>query len=65
MIKEVEIKRTIDQYVGCFGRFRIEDRICKQFCVLSLRCSVEHERNNRLAFIEDLISPDNSLFREQ
>ena len=65
MKKEVEDRRPINQYIGCFGRFRIEDRICKQFCVLSLRCSVEHERNNRMALIEDLISPENSLFRVQ
>jgi len=65
MKKEVVIKRSIDQYVGCFGKFRIEDRICKQFCVLSLRCSVENERNNRMAVIEDLISSDNTLFRVQ
>ena len=65
MKKVLPDKRSIDHYMGCFGRFKIEDQVCKHLCVLSLRCSVEHERNNRLALIEDMISPDNTFFRIQ
>jgi len=65
MKKDVYDKKSFDNYVGCFGYFQIQDRVCKHLCVLRLRCSIEHERNNRLALMEDLISVDNTFFRIQ
>jgi len=43
-------------HLGCFGEYSPEDKICKKFCALRLRCAIEHDQNARLELIEDLIS---------
>lgn len=55
----------LDHHLGCFGRFKIEDPICRNFCALSLRCSTEHEQNSRLELIEELVSSDNMFIKIQ
>lgn len=56
MKKMLTDRISFDNYLGCFGRFRIEDPICKSHCALSLRCTVEHEINIRMELLEDLFS---------
>ena len=56
MKKEFSDKISFDDHLGCFGDFNIEDTICKKYCVLSLRCAIERDHNDRIELLEDLIS---------
>ena len=49
---------SVDDHLGCFGNFKLEDPICKKFCVLSLRCALERDRNARQEFLEDIVFSD-------
>ncbi|MBW1841396.1 MAG: hypothetical protein JRI75_06340 [Deltaproteobacteria bacterium] len=49
---------SFEDHLGCFGDFNIEDTICKNYCVLSLRCAIERDQNTRIELLEDLISSD-------
>ena len=53
---ELEMEFSLDHYLGCFGRYRSEDLICKRKCSLSLRCSIEREQSERYEIIEELVS---------
>ena len=55
----------LDSHIGCFGRFHIEDPICKSLCALRLRCSTEHEQNDRLELLEELVSTDTTFMKIQ
>lgn len=48
----------LDERLGCYGSFNIQDPICKQFCALRLRCLIDRDQNNKLELLEDLISSD-------
>ena len=48
----------LDDRLGCYGNFNIQDPICKGFCALRLRCLIDRDQNNRLEILEDLISSD-------
>ena len=50
-----EMEFSLDQYLGCFGRYRSEDLICRRKCALNLRCSIEREQNERYEIIEELV----------
>lgn len=56
MKKELSDKISFDDHLGCFGDFNIENTICKRHCVLSLRCAIERDQNDRIELLEDLIS---------
>lgn len=47
---------SFNDYLGCFDSFFIEDSICKNFCVLRLRCAIERDQNIRLEILEELVS---------
>ena len=49
---------SFDDHLGCFGNFNINDIICKKYCSLRLRCSIEREQNTRLEILNDLVSSD-------
>ena len=53
---EQEIELSFDQYLGCFGRYRRNDPICRQRCALSLRCAIENDQNERFEMLEELVS---------
>ena len=55
----------LDRHVGCFGRFQIDDPICKRVCAVRLRCSTEREQNNRLELLEELVSSDTMFMKIQ
>ena len=59
MQKELMRLLSNNDHLGCFGRFSISDPICIRFCALSLRCSIEQEQNDRMDFLDDLVSMDN------
>jgi len=52
-------------HLGCFGEYDAGDMICKKFCVLRLRCTIENDQNARMELIEDLISYEEMNFRLQ
>ena len=55
----------LDSHLSCFGRFNIEDLVCKNLCAFRLKCSTEHEQNNRLELLEELVSSDNMFMKIQ
>ena len=61
MKKELKKKISFDNHLGCFGNFNIENLICKKFCILSLRCAIDRDKNTQMELLEDLISYD-SMF---
>jgi hypothetical protein len=65
MKEELVIKTSLDDHLGCFGDFNIQNPICKKFCALSLRCAIERDHNSRLELLEDLMSPDCLFTRMQ
>jgi len=65
MKKEINNKIPLDDHLGCFGDFNIEDPICKKFCALSLRCIIERDQNVRMEILEDLVSPDGMFIKTQ
>ncbi len=65
MKKELNNKIPLDDHLGCFGDFNIEDPICKKFCALSLRCIIERDQNIRMEILEDLVSPDGMFIKTQ
>lgn len=65
MKKYFNDKTSINDHLGCFGNFNLEDSICKTFCALSLRCAIDRERDIRLELMEDLMSSDCMLIKIQ
>ena len=53
---ETEMEFSLDQHLGCFGKYRSEDLVCRQKCALNLRCSIEREQNERYELLEELVS---------
>lgn len=58
MKKKLTNNMSSDDYLGCFGDFDINDTICKKYCSLRLRCSIERDQNTRLEILNDLVSSD-------
>jgi hypothetical protein len=58
MKKKLTKNMSSDNYLGCFGDFDINDTICKKYCSLRLRCSIERDQNTRLEILNDLVSSD-------
>lgn len=56
--KEKLDKIHLDDHVGCFGRFRVDNLICKRYCAISVRCAIEQDQNVRLELLEDLVASD-------
>ena len=65
MTKESNIKTPLDDHLGCFGEFNIEDPICKKFCALSLRCIIERNQNVRMEMLEDMVFSDGMFLKTQ
>lgn len=56
MTPEQEMEFSLDQHLGCFGRYRKNDPICRKRCALNLRCAIEHDQNERFEILEELVS---------
>jgi len=61
MRKELMRSVALDDYLGCFGGFNTNDKVCKKLCALNLRCAIEQEQNARIELLEELVS-DSSLY---
>lgn len=62
MKKESENTIGLNDHVGCFGEFSIDDPICKKFCALKLRCLIERDEREQLEFLEDIVSLEEIRF---
>ncbi|BBO66073.1 hypothetical protein DSCA_00030 [Desulfosarcina alkanivorans] len=63
MTSEQEMKFSLDHYVGCFGRYRKNDPICRFRCALNLRCAIEHDQNERFEILEELVSSSGMVIK--
>jgi hypothetical protein len=63
MISKQETKISLDQYVGCFGRYRKTDGICRKWCALNLKCAIEHDHNERYEILEELVSANDIVMK--
>ena len=63
MRPEQEIEFSMDQYLGCFGRYRTNDPICRKQCALNLRCAIEHDQNQRFEILEELVSASGMVMK--
>ena len=57
--------RELDQYLGCYGSFSVEDTVCQKQCALSLRCAIEKDHHTQMELLEDLISSNGYLLKMQ
>ena len=55
----------LDQYLGCFGSISLEDKVCRRFCVISLRCAIEKDQNERMDMMDEMAYPDDLTIRMQ
>jgi len=56
---------TLDDHLGCFGNFDIDDGICRRFCALNIRCAIEQDQNARMELLEELVSFDQVVMKMQ
>ena len=57
------MEHSVDQYLGCFGRYRKNDAICRQRCALNLRCAIEYDQNERFEMLEELVSASAMVYK--
>ena len=65
MEKEPVYGISDEDAVGCFGDFNSADPVCKQHCALRLRCAIEHNQNERLELLDDLMSSEDVFIKIQ
>jgi len=56
---------NLDEHLGCFGDFDIDDSICRRFCALRIRCAIEQDQNARMELLEELVSFDRAVMKIQ
>jgi hypothetical protein len=59
------LRGSVADFLGCFGQYRQGHPVCRQQCILSLRCAIEQDQNSRIEVIEDLLSLENAPSRLQ
>lgn len=55
---ELTNKLSVDDHLGCFGNFCMDDPVCSNFCALRIRCTIERDQNVQSEIFEDLVSGD-------
>lgn len=63
MTSEQATESSMDRYLGCFGRYRRTDPICRKRCALNLRCIIEQEQNERFEILEELVSASGAVMK--
>ena len=56
---------SLDDHLGCFSTFDINDIICKKYCSIRLRCSIESDQNIKFEILNDLVFSDAVSMRIQ
>jgi hypothetical protein len=51
--------------VGCYGHFRVNDPICRNYCAISIRCAIEQDRNMQVELHEDYFPLEDLFFANQ
>lgn len=54
-----------DTHLDCFGDFRPDDLICKNHCILCIRCSIEKNQNAQMEIFEEMMAADMMTVRLQ
>ena len=65
MKKELIDKFSLDDHVGCFGNFNLQDPVCKRLCALNLSCAINRNQNIQTEILEDLLSGDGMFMKIQ
>ncbi|MBC2709882.1 MAG: hypothetical protein HGJ94_02380 [Desulfosarcina sp.] len=65
MTPEQEMEFSMDRYLGCFGRYRRNDPLCRKRCALNLRCAIERDQNERFEVLEELVSASGMVMKVQ
>ncbi len=50
--------QDLDHFLGCFGSFDADNKVCLKNCALNLRCALAKDEHMRMELLEDLISSD-------
>jgi hypothetical protein len=53
-IKQKKERLSAHLHLGCFGNFRIEDRVCRNHCAIRIRCAIERDHSTFLEVIEEM-----------
>lgn len=51
-------KFSLNDHLGCYGEFNIEDPVCRRFCALSVSCAIEREQNEQMEIWEEMFSDE-------
>jgi hypothetical protein len=51
--------------LGCFGAFRFEDRICRKYCAIRIRCAIERDQEIYVEVLNEMDAGDDMLFTFQ
>ena len=65
MKKDTQHRKFTDDQIGCVGEFDAEDDICRNHCALKLRCLIEYHENQRMEFIEDIVTSNSAFVKIQ
>ncbi|MCW7753581.1 hypothetical protein OOT00_06205 [Desulfobotulus sp. H1] len=65
MKKRSSSQDRYDDTLECYARFRMNDRICREFCAVRLRCLIEQEQQLDAGFLDDFFVPEESPLRMQ
>ena len=63
MKKNNLLNKRLDEHMGCFGSFDIEDTICKSLCALRISCCIERDHAERMEILEDLVESEDFMTR--
>jgi hypothetical protein len=58
-------KIILNDHLGCFGNFSLEDPICKTVCAVNLRCAIEREHIDRIEILQELAFSDDLYVKIQ
>jgi hypothetical protein len=58
-------RSPLNEHLGCFGNFDMEDLICQKLCAVSIRCAIERDQNVRMELLEDLSDTDTLVIKIQ
>lgn len=56
---------AFEDYAGCFGDFSSEDKVCRKFCALSIRCAIERDQTDQMEIMEEIVISENLFIRPQ
>ncbi len=56
---------ALDRFLGCFGGFDAENKVCLRHCALNLQCAIEKDEHLRMELLEELASPDGAFLKIQ